>query len=80
MMDNEGLTKYEALELITPVVDDEVCEETRNAFFQYIARHQDVRKKYESIKNIKLLVGSRCPSACAPDTLRDEIKRLIKQQ
>lgn len=78
-MDNEGLTKYEALELITPVVDNEVSEEKRNAFFTYIAKDSDVRKKYESVKNIKSLMGSRCPCICAPDALRKEIKRLINQ-
>lgn len=80
IMDNESLTKYEALELITPVVDDEVSEEKRNAFFEYIAKHEDVRRKYESVKNIKSLMGSRCPSACAPEALRKEIKRLINQR
>lgn len=79
-MDKTRLTKYEALELITPVVDDEVSEEKRKAFFEYIARHSDgdVKKKYESVKNIKSLMGSRCPCACAPDALRAEIKRLLK--
>lgn len=80
IMSKEGLTKYEALELITPVVDDEVSEEERTAFFKYIAKHRDVRRKYESLKNIKSLMGSRCPSACAPAALRKEIKRLINQQ
>ncbi len=80
IMNKEGLTKYEALELITPVVDDEVSEEERTAFFKYIATHEDVRRKYESAKNIKSLMGSRCPCACAPDALRKEIKRLINQR
>jgi|SRR5690625_5118175 len=80
IMGNEGLTRYEALGLITPVVDDEVSEEKRTAFFNYIASHSDVRKKYESAKKIKSLMGSRCPSACAPETLREEIKRLLNQK
>lgn len=79
LMNNQGLTKYEALELITPVVDNEVSEEKREAFFEYIADHHDVRRKYESAKNIKSLMGTRCPSACAPEALRKEIKRLINQ-
>lgn len=79
-MNEKGLTKYEALELITPVVDGEVSEEKRAVFFDYIARHPDVRKKYESIKNIKTLVGSRCPCACAPETLRDEVKRFLSER
>lgn len=78
-MCNEELTKYEALELITPIVDDEVKDEKREAFFRYIAQHNDVRKKYESVKNIKSLICSRCPSTRAPDALRIQIMQLIRE-
>lgn len=77
-MCKEELTKYEALELITPIVDDEVDEQKREAFFKYIAKHSDVRRKYESAKNIKSLICSRCPSRRAPDTFRNQILELIR--
>jgi len=75
-MGKDELTKVEALKLITPVVDNEVSDEQRKAFMDYISRHEDVRKKYKSIKNIKHLVNSRCPCAKAPDSLKSYIKRL----
>ncbi|MCW9706431.1 hypothetical protein [Fodinibius salsisoli] len=79
-MYEKELTKYEALELITPIVDDEVSEKKREAFFKYIAQHKDVRKKYESAKNIKSLISSRCPSTRAPEGLRNQILQLIKDE
>jgi predicted transposase YdaD len=78
-MCNKELTKYQALELITPIVDDEVSDQQREAFFRYIATHQDVRKKYESVKNIKSLICSRCPSTRAPETLREHVRQLIRK-
>ncbi|MGD8426720.1 MAG: hypothetical protein PVH63_03765 [Balneolaceae bacterium] len=78
-MGEKELTKVEALKLITPVVDNEVSSEERRAFMNYIAEHEDVRKKYESIKNIKLLVHSRCPCAKAPDRLRNYIKKIQRE-
>ncbi len=78
-MGKKELTKYEALKLITPVVDDEVCQETRQIFFEFIEKHDDVRKQYESVKKIKLLICSRCPSRKAPETLRAAIKKIIRE-
>lgn len=70
------LTKAEARNLITPVVDDEVSEEERQAFMAYIEKHDDVRREYESAKRIKSLIGTRCPCAKAPVSLREYIKSL----
>lgn len=78
-MSNYELTKAEARELITPVVDNEVTAEERQAFMNYIADHDDVRREYESIKRIKSLIGSRCPYAKAPDSLRDYLKTFRHQ-
>ena len=78
-MGKRKLTKYEALELITPVVDDEVCKEKRRAFFKFIEKNDDVRRKYESVKNIKSLMQSRCPSSRAPESLRSGIRKLLQQ-
>ncbi|HKK47359.1 MAG TPA: hypothetical protein VJ964_17655 [Balneolaceae bacterium] len=73
------LTKVQALKLITPVVDDEVSIDEREAFLDYIAKHDDVRKKYESVKNIKTLVHSRCPCAKAPDSLKTFLKNIQRE-
>lgn len=78
-MGKSQLTKYEALELITPVVDDEACKEKRRAFFDFIEKNDDVRRKYESAKNIKSLMQSRCPSSRAPESLRSGIQKLLQE-
>lgn len=72
-MSKRDLTKNEALELITPIVDDEVDEELRIAFFHYIEHDEVVRSKYESIKRLKDVVASRCPCAKAPPQLKKRI-------
>lgn len=77
-MSKNELTKSEARELITPVVDNEASEEERKAFMDYIADHDDVRQEYESIRRIKFLVSSRCPCAKAPDSLRDYVSTVGK--
>lgn len=79
-MGKKELTKYEALKLITPVADDEVCQETRQTFFDFIEEHDDVRKQYESVKKIKSLICSRCPSRKAPEAFRDNIINLIRKE
>ncbi len=76
-MGKNELTKVEALNLITPVVDNEVTEEEREAFLDYIKNHDDVRRKYQSIKNIKSLVATRCPCEKAPLSLKNKIKSCI---
>jgi hypothetical protein len=65
------LTKTEALELLTPVVDNEVSAEEREAFLDYIAGDEDLKHEYESMKRIKTLMGDRCPCAKAPDSLKE---------
>jgi len=65
------LTKSEALELLTPVVDNEVSAEERDAFLKYIAHDEDLKQEFESMKQIKALMADRCPCAKAPDSLKD---------
>lgn len=78
-MGKRQLTKVEALSLITPVVDGEVTEEEREAFFDFIAQNEDVRKKYETLKGIKSLVSSRCPCAKAPESLKNRVRQYIQK-
>ena len=65
------LTKSEALELLTPVVDNEVSAEERDAFLEYIAHDEDLKQEFESMKQIKALMADRCPCAKAPESLKD---------
>ncbi len=79
-MGMKKLTKAEARNLITPVVDDEVSAEERKAFMDYIEKHDDIRREYESIKRIKSLLCTRCPSAKAPDSLKGYVKSLSQKK
>ena len=79
-MGTNKLSKAEALELITPVVDGEVSAEERKAFMDFIANHDEVRKEYQSTKQIKQLVSSRCPVATAPDSLKNYVKTIGRQE
>ncbi|MFH5831214.1 hypothetical protein ACG2F4_05965 [Halalkalibaculum sp. DA3122] len=79
-MSGSNLTRKEALELITPVVDEEVDEDTRIAFFAYIQQDESVKSKYESAKRLKNIVSTRCPCASAPDHLKKRIRQFLHQQ
>lgn len=72
-MPQKRLTKQEALNLITSVIDEEVDEGTRIAFFRYIKTDPYVRQQYESAHRVKELMATRCPVAKAPDHLRRRI-------
>lgn len=76
-MSKKKLTKEEALELVASIVDNEVDEEIRSAFFRYIDTDDDVRKEFESIKRIKTLISTRCPSYKAPQTLKLRIQEFL---
>lgn len=74
------LTKFEALKLITPVVDEEADSEERQAFMDYIANHPEVRDKYKSMKNFKSMISLHCPKTKAPDSLRQFAKNIGRYQ
>lgn len=78
-MGTNELTKAEALNLITPVIDGEASAEEYKAFMEYIAHHEDVRKEFETMKQVKLLCR-RCPCAKAPDSLRDYVRTVGKKK
>lgn len=77
-MSNNDLTKAEARALITPVIDNEVNASQRDAFIDYIAQHDDVRREYESLQKVKILMASRCPSAKAPSSLKQFVKSICR--
>ncbi len=79
-MSDSSISKSEALELITPVIDGEVSEEKQNAFFQYIESDPKVRRQYESEKKIKELMAERCPCREAPPHLRELIRDLVSEK
>lgn len=69
-MSKDRLTKNEAKELITSVVDGEVDDEIRSSFLEYIQEDEEVRQEYESFKRIKNLIANRCPTYEAPAKLK----------
>lgn len=77
-MSEYKLSKREAIDLITPVVDNEVSDEEKKAFFEYIQQDEEVRRKYQTALNIKKLLGDRCPRTKAPDSLRDRVCSIIE--
>lgn len=79
-MGRNNLTKAEARELITPIVDNEATKAQRKAFMDFIARHEDVRREYESMKKLKTFIGKRCPSAKAPDSLKKFLSTVATAQ
>lgn len=72
-----NLTRQEALELITPVIDGEVEEDKRIAFLDYIEEDDSIRLKYESAKRIKKLVSTRYKTVRAPDRLKKRIRDFL---
>lgn len=79
-MSKDRLTKEEALKLIPSVVDDEVDEAVKTAFYKYIDSDIEVRRKFESIKKIKELVAGRCPRHKAPEQLKVRIQKFIFEE
>ncbi len=76
-MSKHRLTKREALNLVTPVVDGEVEEPVREAFFSFIKNNDHVRKQYESEKRLKNLVSERCPCSKAPESLKRRVHSFL---
>lgn len=73
----EKLSKYEALCLVTPVVDNEVCHRTRMLFFEYVKKYPEVHFTYKSAHGVKKLLKNRCPRAKAPSELHQHVRTVI---
>lgn len=72
------LNKKEAIRLIPPVVDNEASEEERIAFFKYIQKNEDIKKKYESMLFVKQLLKTKYSRDNAPAHLREKISGIIE--
>lgn len=79
-MGKNELTKEEAFKLISAVIDNEVSEEKRKAFMEFIERDDEIRREYQSIKKIKSLVSSRCPYAKAPESLQKYVQNICEEE
>lgn len=67
------LTKYQARLLLPAVVDDEVSEDERIAFFEYLKNDPELEKEYYSTLKIKQVLSENLPRKSAPDHLRERI-------
>lgn len=76
----EKLSKYEALRLVTPVIDDEVCNKTREVFLRNMKSYPEVNYSFKSGQTVKNLLQKRCPRAKASSDFHQRIKSVIALQ
>ncbi len=76
----EKISKYEALRLVTPVIDGEVCNETREVFFEHVKEYPEVNYHFKSAQCVKQLLKRRCPKAKTPSGFYERIKKAIAAQ
>lgn len=76
-MEFDKLSKSDAVRLITPVIDDEVSQETRELFFDKLKEYPEVNQAYKSIRGVKQLLKNRYPRAKASDDFHQHVKSII---
>lgn len=79
-MRTSGLSRREAMQLITPVVDGEATAREQAAFFEYIKKDPKVERLYRAERQVKNLMHDRCPQYKAPDHLKKRINNLLSEQ
>lgn len=72
------LSRKQALEILTLIVDNEATENDKKAFFTFIQNDDDVRKKYESMLFVKQLLKTKYSPEKAPKHLRKKVSELVK--
>ena len=72
------LSKKQALEILTLIVDNEATEEQKKAFFTFIQKDDDVKKKYESMLFVKQLLKTKYSPEKAPEHLRKNVSDIIQ--
>src|SRR5699024_9791502 len=73
----EKLDKHEALRLVAPVIDGEVCRQTRILFFEHVKKYPEVHFTYKSSHGVKKLLKNRCPKATASADFHQHIRSVI---
>jgi hypothetical protein len=77
----KSLTRSQALELITPIVDGEASEDEELAFYAYAQRDPSILKILQNERQLKRIIRSKCKRAAAPPKLRNWcLKRDYKNQ
>ncbi len=67
------LTKYQARLLLPAVIDDEVSEQEKNAFFEYLKHDPELESEYYSTLKVKQILSEHLPKKQAPEHLRKKI-------
>ncbi len=76
-MTDKKISKSKAFQLVTPIIDDEVCAETRKVFFENIENYPQVQQHFKSIQNVKIIMQKRCPRAKASHAFYNRMSILI---
>lgn len=74
-MANRTLTRSEALELITPIIDGEATEDEELAFYAYAQKDPTVLTELQQERKLKSLILSKCKRAAAPPHLREWVSQ-----
>jgi len=74
------LTKEQALLLLPAVIDDEVTDEERAAFFEYINHDPEVEREYYSTLQVKRLLSEHLPKKPAPEYLKNRIMQQLHKE
>ncbi|MDZ7756867.1 hypothetical protein [Rhodohalobacter sp.] len=67
------LTKYQARLLLPAVVDNEVSEQEKKDFFEYLKHDPELKREYYSTLKVKQILSENLPRKSAPDHLRKKI-------
>ena len=74
------LTRNQAIELLTAVVDQEATQEEQSAFLEYVKNDSDLHEQYTSALLIKKLLSERLQRVNAPDHLKKRIQSRLEQE
>ncbi|WP_069130847.1 anti-sigma factor [Rhodohalobacter halophilus] len=74
------LNKQQALLLLPAVIDNEVTEQERAAFYEYIKHDPDVEREFYAMLQVKRLLSQHLPKKPAPDYLKDRIMQQLHEE
>ncbi len=72
-----SMNRKQAMSLLHAVVDNEASERKKEAFLKFIETHPEIRKEYEEIRQLKLLLARKFPKKRAPEHLRQQVFQKI---
>ena len=73
------MNRNKARKLLSAVADNEVSENEKAVFLQFIRYHPDIRREYEETLKIKQLLSENLQRYKAPARLRETVLKLIDE-